>query len=546
MLTFELCLVHKTDKAKPAERRARKATGPRFLREAMEDLPKDPKTPMPKPPLLAVCSAVGPGNNVPRIPQGQKISAAISSRIRLSAKIPICFAALFLTGGTSGATAESDSGHAFTTTETVQPIFDDRVWKLGHTAAQGDQTVWEYVLSGETVENWTELITVQSFTGSLGSTAPVEALRRVRDLTLHDCPDAMWSVIRESETEVLFEWREEGCQGPVDSDDQYGISRIIKGSLGLHIVSYGNKRQPHLPETERSEWIDRLSQAELIVRVGVADNAKRSYPLMPTRAFVIDGGSVAIQAGVSGDPVRPSLPFGKMKYPARYFVKLFNEADRTVWAQIHWYFPHKRKDKVKQKSGPVEELDAGESIFMSWSKFGIVADKDHPLKIIISTDKKQKNILQTEETHMYFAAADVDVFKERFDDFVSQGGGGLPLINGWQEMPNPKRDIPGTATDANLQGDIQYSLWKEESKQYRDCNHDTLRAESADEKVSTVVVSSMSETGERNEPVPKSQTVLREFWWVRSCDVTSKYEVLLAESSDGAAEMTVTKIGETN
>ena len=32
-----------TDKAKPAERRGRKATGPRFLREAMEDSPKDPK-----------------------------------------------------------------------------------------------------------------------------------------------------------------------------------------------------------------------------------------------------------------------------------------------------------------------------------------------------------------------------------------------------------------------------------------------------------------------------------------------------------------------
>ena len=32
-----------TDKAKPAERRGRKATGPRFLREAMDDLPKDPK-----------------------------------------------------------------------------------------------------------------------------------------------------------------------------------------------------------------------------------------------------------------------------------------------------------------------------------------------------------------------------------------------------------------------------------------------------------------------------------------------------------------------
>jgi len=42
-LTLELCLVHKSDKAKPAEKRGRKAAGPRFLREAMEDSPKDPK-----------------------------------------------------------------------------------------------------------------------------------------------------------------------------------------------------------------------------------------------------------------------------------------------------------------------------------------------------------------------------------------------------------------------------------------------------------------------------------------------------------------------
>ena len=40
-----LHLVVNIEKAKPAERRGRKATGPRFLREAMEDLPKDPRPP---------------------------------------------------------------------------------------------------------------------------------------------------------------------------------------------------------------------------------------------------------------------------------------------------------------------------------------------------------------------------------------------------------------------------------------------------------------------------------------------------------------------
>ena len=145
---------------------------------------------------------------------------------------------------------------------------------------------------------------------------------------------------------------------------------------------------------------------------------------------------------------------------------------------------------------------------------------------------------------MYFAKADVDVFQERFDDFVGQGGGGLPMINGWSEMPHPKTDIPGTVADADLQAGIQFSLWKEESKKYRDCQHETLRAESVDDETSTGVTSSMDETGERDKAAPKLQNVLREFWFIRSCDVTSKYEVLLAESSDGAAEIIVRKIGE--
>jgi hypothetical protein len=439
--------------------------------------------------------------------------------------------------------------HAFTTTEIVQPIFDGRVWKLGYTATQGDQTLWEYVLSGETVENWSELITVQSFTGSQGSTAPVELMRRVRDLTLRDCPDQMWNPIRESETEVLYESRQEGCQVPFDSDDQYEIRIIKKGLLGLHSIGYGNKRQPHLPEMERSEWIDRISRAEPIVRVGVADNTKRTYPRMPTRAFHVEGGFIAVQAGVRGDSERTQMAFG-MKYPTVYFVNLINETDRPVWAEVRWYFPRKNKKKeVKPKIGPVPMLTPGQSHGIWWRKYGVIADTEIPITITVFSDEQYEDVLGEEKTFIHFREQEVSVFFQAFDE--SSGGSGrlrkyLPVINGWYEMPHPKGDIPGTATDADLQEDIQFSLWKEESKQYRDCNHETQRAESADDKVNTVAASSMSETGERNEPVSKSLNVLREFWWVRSCDVTSKYEVLLAESSDGAAEITATRIGEIN
>jgi len=42
--TFVLCLWISNDKAKPAPRRGRKATGPRFLRECKDDSPKDPRS----------------------------------------------------------------------------------------------------------------------------------------------------------------------------------------------------------------------------------------------------------------------------------------------------------------------------------------------------------------------------------------------------------------------------------------------------------------------------------------------------------------------
>lgn len=434
-------------------------------------------------------------------------------------------------------------GQAFKKTETVNPPFDDRDWALGHRSVQGDQAVREYILSGETIENWSELITVQSFFDPQGNTAPKDMMRGVRDSTLQDCPDAMWNTIRVSETEVLYEWRTEGCQGPVDSDDQYEIDRIIKGAPGLHRIAYTTKRQPYLPEAERDEWVDRIGRAELVVQIGVADHATRNYPVTPTRAISIEGGSVAVQAGVMGDPARPPFPFGKMKYPVRYFVNLLNETDRIIWYQIHWYFPHKSKDKLKQKSAPVQMLDAGQQRRSWYAKFGIVADKEYPLKIIFSTDEEQKDILHTEETHMYFETSDINYFMASFDDFVSQRSRSLPMIFGWLEMPAPEADVLGTVADANLQSDIQYSLWKEQSKKYRDCEHETLRAESVDDENSAEAV---SEVGERDKLASKSQHVLREFWLVRSCDVTSKYEVLLSESSDGAAEIKVTKIGETN
>jgi len=122
--------------------------------------------------------------------------------------------------------------------------------------------VLEYVLSGETVENWTELITVMSFIGAQESMSPEDFIPLMKESLFEDCPTAMWNIIRQSDSEVIVESRTEGCVGPVDSDDQYEIARFVKGSRAIHRVSYATKRQPHLSVIQRSEWIARISQGE--------------------------------------------------------------------------------------------------------------------------------------------------------------------------------------------------------------------------------------------------------------------------------------------
>lgn len=478
------------------------------------------------------------------------MSTALSSRTWLSAITLVCLAPLILTRGELGAAAEPDSGSVFGRVETINPPFDDRAWRAPWHWDEGEATITVFTLYGDT-ENPIEAITVQDFLGPRGkSAAPLDGILALKAATLRDCPDTTWNLIRETETDVMAEYVQAGCQEQVESDYPYTITRILKGSSGIHQIVYGTHRT--LSEAKRLEWVDRIGRAELMLQLAIVDYSKgRNYVTQATRPVRIDGGWLGIQSEYIGDTetlgrsMGSALSFGVGKYRGEYYVHLINETDEPVWAKVHWYFPHKNKDKLSHKTKKVQEVKPGQRKSVGMLMNYIVADKKIPLTIIISTDKKQQDILYTEETYMFFPGADVDIFKQQYLVAMS-GPMKWPRLYGWPEMPLPRTNIPGTFAELGLRTDIQFNLWKEQSKQYRECNHETLRAESIDDETSTVAASPMVEASERGEPAPTSKIVLREFWWVRSCDVTSKYEVLLAESSDGAADMIITKIEETD
>ena len=100
--------------------------------------------------------------------------------------------------------------------------FDPKAWEIGHQARDQNQIVVEFVRPGETVNSWTELLTMQvicrsSTKGSLDELVP----KLLADLSKR-CPSMKWNVVHRnfsSDTEeegMVYEWLLKDC--PPDAD----------------------------------------------------------------------------------------------------------------------------------------------------------------------------------------------------------------------------------------------------------------------------------------------------------------------------------------
>jgi hypothetical protein len=134
--------------------------------------------------------------------------------------------------------------------------FDSRAWSLSFEASTASRTIREYVLTGQTIENWTELVT--SLFDASAST-PKEALARFRDDLARDCPSLRISIIEESAESILLEWQHEGCQG---FPAQHEIRRITSGRGGVLTLSFAEKTK-QLTSEKRTTWISIIRAARV-------------------------------------------------------------------------------------------------------------------------------------------------------------------------------------------------------------------------------------------------------------------------------------------
>lgn len=131
---------------------------------------------------------------------------------------------------------------------------DERDWKQGHATTGANPVTFEYVLPGETVQNWTELVSVQILSGiSLNVdvakfVADVEAQHKSRK---PGCAQVRHQILASTPISMLYEQTLVDC-APLRNE--YSIRKTIRGLRAMSEVSYA--RTSEFSEAERKKWVE--------------------------------------------------------------------------------------------------------------------------------------------------------------------------------------------------------------------------------------------------------------------------------------------------
>lgn len=143
--------------------------------------------------------------------------------------------------------------------ESAKPVFDKRSWELGWNQNKDDSVFEEYVLKGESVDNWSELVTIQSFPGMQKNTNldVFEGTMKVKLSTV--CPSIKWVPISQTDNERIWKWTIEGCPG---QPDQSELAMAKKTKEAIHLWHYAIKKSP-FPKGVEEVWLKNLKSIKI-------------------------------------------------------------------------------------------------------------------------------------------------------------------------------------------------------------------------------------------------------------------------------------------
>jgi hypothetical protein len=135
-------------------------------------------------------------------------------------------------------------------------------WKLANSAkGPNHSSIAEYVREGDDINNWKELVTLQTWGKSSHQPPPDEMLKSLQTTRDKECPNStLWNVIAKEATSILYEWHAKPCLG---WPEQCEIARLIIGNRLVFALRYAAKR-PQLPPETRSKWIKTFSEVTIL------------------------------------------------------------------------------------------------------------------------------------------------------------------------------------------------------------------------------------------------------------------------------------------
>lgn len=141
--------------------------------------------------------------------------------------------------------------------ESLQLRFDNRVWHPAWADKDTDVTTVEYVVDDESINNWHELITTQSFHDLRADVTPLQFMQRFIYFMMERGFSPVTNTISQSDNELIFEYK---ISEP-ENQQQDEIQRIFKTNKGFYIIHYVIK-EPDMGAERRKKWVDLLKQAK--------------------------------------------------------------------------------------------------------------------------------------------------------------------------------------------------------------------------------------------------------------------------------------------
>lgn len=136
----------------------------------------------------------------------------------------------------------------------------DPGWTLANRQVGENERLMEFVPNGETIENWSELCTLNDIRMPQGVEVRPDAMAQIfREMLEEKAEIKHWQILARDDQSVTVAWK---ARAHSEAHDQFEMMRYIIGEATIYRIAFTTKA-PSLDRTKTKKWLSALQAAEL-------------------------------------------------------------------------------------------------------------------------------------------------------------------------------------------------------------------------------------------------------------------------------------------